>query len=279
MQLGNVTVDGTAAYIDSTGVHIDKSATASAGITLAQLQQTVNSTLGQDGVNIRLLDPQQTTNGRAGHRQLGRPRDCADPPVRHPIHPGRADHPNSELGNVGLPAGDYTMTTSITFGLAEASVDASAPVANTGTTGNTGAGTAAVAPTTQGTLNNTGTTGNTGFGFTGGTGSAAESLAPTATGSGAGTPAPESTNATAFPINGIPPPLRLDDHRVAGVRVAGLSTLVTGALAVRGGRKETIMTLDMDKDLEEIFRDEGGARAAGRRRRAGARGRGGVGGR
>ena len=43
-----------------------------------------------------------------------------------PFIPGEPTIPVPQLGNVGLPAGDYTVTTSITFGLAQASVDASA---------------------------------------------------------------------------------------------------------------------------------------------------------
>jgi hypothetical protein len=206
VKLGNVTVDGTSAYIDSTGVHLDKSTTAPAGITLAQLQQTLNSTLGQDGVTIRLVDPQQTSTGAQATANSGGLVIALTHQFAIPFIPGEPTIPIPELGNVGLPAGDYTMTTSVTFGLAEASVDGSALAANTGATGNTGAGTAAVTPSTAGTVGNSGATGNTGFGFTGNTGSA-QSLAPTGTGASTTTPTPGPTNATAFPISGIPPPL------------------------------------------------------------------------
>jgi hypothetical protein len=206
VKLGDVTVDGASAYIDGTGVHIDKNAVTSAGITPAQLQQTLNGTLGQDGVTIRLLDPQQTSTGAQATANSGGLVISLTHEFAIPFIPGEPTIPLPLLGNVGLPAGDYTMTTSVTFGLASASVDASAPAANTGATGNTGAA-AATTPSTLGSFGNSGTTGNTGFGFTGGTGTA-QSLAPTGTGSsGATTPTPESTNATAFPISGIPPPL------------------------------------------------------------------------
>jgi hypothetical protein len=205
VKLGAVTVDGTAAYIDSTGVHLDKSATAPAGITLAQLQQTVNATLGQDGVTIRLLDPQQTSSGAQATANSGGLVLSLTHQFAIPFIPGEPTIPIPELGNVGLPAGDYTMTTSVTFGLAQASVNGSALAANTGASGNTGAGSAGASPSTLGTLGNSGTTGNSGFGFTGGTGSA-QSLGATGTGAGT-TPTPGPTNATAFPISGIPPPL------------------------------------------------------------------------
>ncbi len=208
VKLGNVTVDGTAAYIDSTGVHLDKSAVTSAGITPAQLQQTLNATLGQDGVNIELLAPQQTTNGSQASANSGGLVISLTHQFAIPYIPGEPTIPLPALGNVGLPAGDYTMTTSVTLGLAQASVNATAPAANTGTTGNTGAASAAPAtpPSTSGTSAVTGVTGNTGFGFNGGTGTA-ESLAPTSTGGGSTQPVPAPTSATAFPIHGIPPPL------------------------------------------------------------------------
>jgi hypothetical protein len=120
-----------------------------------------------------------------------------------PFIPGEPTIPLPALGNVGLPAGDYTMTTSVTFGLAQASVNGTGLVGNTGASGNTGT---AAAPSTAGTLGNNGNTGNTGFGFTGGTGSA-QSLGATGAGGGSATPTPGPTNATAFPISGIPPPL------------------------------------------------------------------------
>jgi hypothetical protein len=207
VHLGDVTVDGSEAYIDSTGVHIDKNAVTSAGITPAQLQQTINSTLGQDGVTIGLVDPQQTSNGAQASADSGGLVISLTRQFAIPYIPGEPTIPLPELGNVGLPAGDYTMTTSVTLGLAQASVNATAPAANTGTTGNTGAASgASTTPSTAGTSAVTGVTGNTGFGFTGGTG-AAESLAPTGAGGATTQPVPAPTSATAFPIHGIPPPL------------------------------------------------------------------------
>jgi hypothetical protein len=205
LKLGAVTVDGTAAYIDSTGVHIAKSAVPSAGITPAQLQQTVNSTLGQDGVSIQLLSPQQTANGAQATANSGGLQISLTHQFAIPFIPGEPTIPIPLLGNVGLPAGDYTMTTSVTFGLAQATAVASAAAGNTGT-GNTGAATAP-APSTLGTLGNTGNTGfsgNTGLGSLGNTGTAQSLAAPATSGSGT-QPAP--TTATSFPINGIPPPL------------------------------------------------------------------------
>ncbi|HEY6474005.1 MAG TPA: hypothetical protein VIY26_14020 [Acidimicrobiales bacterium] len=207
VHLGDVTVDGSEAYIDNTGVHVDKNAATSAGITPAQLQQTINSTLGQDGVNIQLANPQQTSNGAQASANSGGLVISLTRQFAIPYIPGEPTIPLPELGNVGLPAGDYTMTTSVTLGLAQASANATAPVANTGTTGNTGAASgASTTPSTAGTPAVTGVTGNTGFGFTGGTGTA-QSLAPTGTGGGSTEPVPAPTSATAFPIHGIPPPL------------------------------------------------------------------------
>ena len=207
VKLGDVTVDGTEAYIDSTGVHIANNASPPVGVTVAQLQQTVNATLGQDGVAIRLLDPQQTSTGAQASANSGGLSISLTHQFAVPFIPGEPTLPIPELGNVGLPAGDYTMTTSITFGLAQASVDASSPPPSTGTTGNTGTGasTAASAPATAAT---TGVTGNTGLGSVGSQGLAQSLEAPTGgTGAGTGAPTPGPTAATAFPINGIPAPL------------------------------------------------------------------------
>jgi hypothetical protein len=205
LHLGDVTVDGTAAYIDSTGVHIAKNANPPVGITLAQLQQTVNSTLGQDGVNVRLLDPQQTSSGAQAKADAGGLVIALTHQFAVPFIPGEPTIPIPMLGNVGLPAGDYTMTTSVTFGLAQASVNASAPMPSTGTTGNTGAG-ASTSASTVGTPGTTGVTGNTGFGSLGSQGLAQSLGAPTGN-TGGSAPTPASTSATAFPINGIPAPL------------------------------------------------------------------------
>jgi hypothetical protein len=183
-------------------VHIAKNASPPVGVTLAQLQQTVNSTLGQDGVNVRLLDPQQTLNGAQAKADAGGLVVSLTHQFAVPFIPGEPTIPIPALGNVGLPAGDYTMTTSITFGLAQASVNASSPAPSTGTTGNTGG--ASTNASTLGAPGTTGVTGNTGFGSPGSGGLAQSLGAPTGS-TGSGTPAP--TNATAFPINGIPAPL------------------------------------------------------------------------
>jgi hypothetical protein len=208
VHLGDVTVDGTEAYIDDTGVHIAKNANPPVGVTLAQLQQTVDSTLGQDGVNIRLLDPQQTSSGAQASANSGGLVISLSHEFAVPFIPGEPTLPIPELGNVGLPAGDYTMTTSITFGLAQASVNASAPVPSTGTTGNTGSG-ASTNPSTPGTpatLGTTGVTGNTGLGTLGSQGLAQSLGAPTGA-TGGSAPTTATTNATAFPISGIPAPV------------------------------------------------------------------------
>lgn len=205
VHLGDVTVDGTEAYIDSTGVHIAKNANPPVGITLAQLQQTVDATLGQDGVSVRLLDPQQTSSGAQASANSGGLVIALTHQFAVPFIPGEPTLPIPELGNVGLPAGDYTMTTSITFGLAQASVNASSPVPSTGTTGNTGTG-ASTSASTLGAAGVTGVTGNTGLGSFGSPGLAQSIGAPTGN-TGGSAPTPGTTSATAFPISGIPPPL------------------------------------------------------------------------
>ena len=203
LHLGAVTVDGQSAYIDGSGVHIASSSAPTAGVSPAQLQQTVNKTLGQDGISIRTLDPKLTTTGAMASADAGGLVISLTHQFDVPFIPGEPTIPLPELGNVGLPAGVYTATTSISFGMAQAGADAS------GVTSNSGAGptttpsstTTSPAPSTLGATGTTGTTGNTGAGF-----SSVQSLGATSAPPAAPPPASPST-ATSFPIQGIPPPI------------------------------------------------------------------------
>ncbi len=112
-----------------------------AGITPAQLQQTVDTTLSQDGISIRTLDPKLTNTGASATADAGGLVISIAHQFDVPFIPGEPTIPIPELGNVGLPAGVYTATTSITFGLAQAKATAS------GLTTNTGVGPAAVPST------------------------------------------------------------------------------------------------------------------------------------
>jgi hypothetical protein len=212
VHLSQVTVDGDSAYIDNTGVHITAADTPSAGVTPAQLQETVNATLTQDGVSVQLLSPQNTSQGAQASANAGGLQISISHQFDVPFIPGEPTIPVPQLGNVGLPAGIYTATTSITFGLAQASVDSSG--AASGNSGNSGAvsppptTSAATGPSsTIGNTGNTGVTGNTGalgtgsvesLGVTGGTG-------PGDGGAAGSTPVPLTS--TSFPIRGIPAPI------------------------------------------------------------------------
>ena len=214
VHFGQVTVDGEAAYIDATGVHIPSTDQPSASITPAQLQETVDATLTQDGIAIQLLNPTNTTQGAQASTDTGGLQISLSHQFDVPFIPGEPTIPVPQLGNTGLPAGLYTATTSITFGLAQASVDASG--LSSGNSGNTGG---APAPAPAAALSggsplagqgNTGVTGNTGTGVFGTTGSV-QSLGVTGnTAPGAASPAgpaPLPLTSTSFPIRGIPPPL------------------------------------------------------------------------
>jgi hypothetical protein len=211
LHIGQVTVDGESAYIDSTGVHITSTSSPAASITPAQLQQTVDSTLAQDGISIRLLDPKLTNQGAQATADAGGLAVSISHQLDVPFIPGEPTLPVPELGNTGLPAGLYTVTTSITFGLAQANVQAANVSANAGNTG--GAGVTA-GTTSSSTTGNTGSGGFQTFGNTGNTGAgfSTTSLQPTGPGSSAaGSLPPQSlqapTSATDFPIRGIPAPL------------------------------------------------------------------------
>jgi hypothetical protein len=210
LHLGQVTVDGESAYIDSTGVHITSSNAPAASITPAQLQQTVDSTLAQDGLSIRVLDPKLTNQGPQATADAGGLVVSISHQLDVPFIPGEPTLPVPELGNTGLPAGLYTVTTSITFGLAQANVQAANVTASSG---NTGAG-ATSAATSGSTTGNTGSGGFQTFGNTGNTGAgfSTSSVQPTGPGSSAaGSLPPQSlqapSSATDFPIKGIPAPL------------------------------------------------------------------------
>jgi hypothetical protein len=208
--MGQVTVDGESAYIDNTGVHITSTNSPAASITPAQLQQTVDSTLAQDGLSIRLLDPKLTSQGAVASADAGGLVVSISHQLAVPFIPGEPTIPVPQLGSTGLPAGLYTVTTSITFGMAQANVQAASVASNTG---NTGLG--VVAGTTSGsTTGNTGSGGFQTFGNTGNTGAgfSTSSLQPTGPGSSAAASLPPQSlqapsSATDFPIHGIPAPL------------------------------------------------------------------------
>jgi hypothetical protein len=176
-----------------------------AGITPAQLQQTVNGTLAQDGIAIRVLDPVLTTNGAAAGANAGGLVITLSHQFDIPFIPGEPTIPVPALGNVGLPAGVYTATTSLTLGLAVANVAASGLSADISA--------APPIPTgdTTSTLGDSSTFGGSTFPSTfGGSGvGTTESLTPTGPGSatGSGTTQALAPSATSFPIRGIPPPL------------------------------------------------------------------------
>ena len=209
LHLGTVTVDGQGAYIDGTGVHITSGAVPPlAGITPAQLQQTVDSTLSQDGITIRTLDPKLTNTGASATADAGGLVISIAHQFDVPFIPGEPTIPIPVLGNVGLPAGVYTATTSITFGLAQAKATASGVTSNSGTGPTTPAatGNSGTAPSTLGSV---GTLGNTGAGTFGG--GSFQSLAPSGPGSTPAptppSPPPNFSAVTSFPIHGIPPPI------------------------------------------------------------------------
>ncbi|HVB93629.1 MAG TPA: hypothetical protein VND67_04860 [Acidimicrobiales bacterium] len=201
LTLGQVTVDGTKAYIDSQGVHIATASTGSLGVTPATLQKTLDATLAADGISIRVLDPVLTTNGAAGTANAGGLVVALSHQFDVPFIPGEPTIPVPQLGNVGLPAGLYTMTTSITFGMAQVDVSATGIPAVSGTGSTTATGPVGGLPPQPF---------DSGSGLTtfGGTPGTVQSLATTGPGSAtANPPTPTPTSATDFPIRGIPAPL------------------------------------------------------------------------
>ncbi len=241
VHLAQVTVDGDSAYIDNTGVHVTTTDTPAAGVTPAQLQETVNATLAQDGISVQLLNPQNTSQAAKASANAGGLQIAISHQFDVPFIPGEPTIPVPQLGNVGLPAGIYTATTSITFGLAQASVNASGVAS--GNSGNSGA--AAATPTSSagaasslGTLGNTGVTGNTGAFGTG----SVESLGATGnSGSGGGGGStgsiPLPLTSTSFPIHGIPAPIGWTVTALLACILAAYPLLLLARWQFSGGRR------------------------------------------
>ena len=214
LHMGQVTVNGESAYIDNTGVHVTSTSAPASAITPAQLQQTVDTTLSQDGISIRLIDPNLTNQGAQASADAGGLAVSISHQLDVPFIPGEPTLPVPELGNTGLPAGVYTVTTSITFGLAQASVQAATAPSATGNSGNSGAGPTAASAASSSTTGNTGSGGFETFGNTGNTGAGFGTTSLQATGPGSSaaasipTQSPQApSSATDFPIRGIPAPV------------------------------------------------------------------------
>jgi hypothetical protein len=126
LHMAGVTVDGEQAYIDNQGIHVSGTSTSSTGVTPQEAQSALNATFAQDGISVRLLDPQTTTNAAEGVANSGGLAVSISHSFDVPYIPGEPTIPIPELGNEGLPAGLYTATTSITLGLATSDVQATA---------------------------------------------------------------------------------------------------------------------------------------------------------
>ncbi len=111
LQIGQVTVEGIPAYIDASGVHVDTAAAPAAGVTPAEAQSTLNGTLAQDGIAVRLADPTTTTTGPDGHADAGGLVVSFTHAFDIPYVPALPALPSlPDLGSVGIPAGIYTVT-------------------------------------------------------------------------------------------------------------------------------------------------------------------------
>ena len=76
-----------------------------------QAQSTLNSTLAQDGITVRLADPTTTTTGAEGKGDAGGLVVSFTHSVAIPFIPGLPSLPSlPNLGSVGIPAGVYTVT-------------------------------------------------------------------------------------------------------------------------------------------------------------------------
>lgn len=134
----DATVEGQPAYIDNQGVHISGNGVAPGGITPQEAQTALNTTFAQDGISLRLADPQMSSNAAEGtansgglvvtiSHQFAVPYVPGSPsiPVCFQVPPSTTCGANAPgLGNQDLPAGTYTAQTSITLGSATSDVQA-----------------------------------------------------------------------------------------------------------------------------------------------------------
>ena len=137
LHVGQVTVAGIPAYIDHSGVHVNTTAPPDNGVTPEQAQTLLNNTLSQDGITVRLADPTTTTAGAEGKADAGGLVVSFSHSFALPFVPGLPSLPALPyLGSVGIPAGIYTVTASITLGSAvsDASATVLAPFDDTGNT-------------------------------------------------------------------------------------------------------------------------------------------------
>jgi hypothetical protein len=143
LHLAGVTAEGQPAYIDQQGVHVSAASPSSAGMTPAQAQQALDTTLAQDGITVRLADPVDKANGPEASADAGGLVITVSHAFAVPYIPGEPSIPVPVLGNTNLPAGVYQALTSLTLGAAttDASAARALPFADGG-----GASTALGAP-------------------------------------------------------------------------------------------------------------------------------------
>ena len=127
LHLAGVTAEGQPAYIDQQGVHVSATSPPSAGMTPAQAQQALDTTLAQDGITVRLADPVDKASGPEASADAGGLVVTLAHAFAVPYIPGEPQIPVPVLGNTNLPAGVYQAVTSLTLGAA--TTDATAALA------------------------------------------------------------------------------------------------------------------------------------------------------
>ena len=128
LHLAGVTAEGQPAYIDQQGVHVSGTTPASGGVTPAQAQSALDTTLAQDGITVRLLDPTTSANGAAANSDTGGLVISIAHAFDVPFVPGEPSIPVPGLGNTNLPAGLYNAVTTVTIGSATSSSSATVAV-------------------------------------------------------------------------------------------------------------------------------------------------------
>jgi hypothetical protein len=204
-------VAGIPASIDRDGIHLATLGTGTAGITAQQASAVLNGVLAADGISIRLADPSTTVKGAEAVADSGGLVVSSSRQIYVPVVPGVPNIPVPVLGNQGLPAGTYTVTSQITLG--SAATDVSAAVAPSFVDGATAAASGTLlpdggAPTDTGTLPDSGALPAVGFG---GGGTVATTIAPTGPGTTASTTSPVTPGLVAslgrLPGLGLPVPV------------------------------------------------------------------------
>lgn len=189
LDVGAVTVDGHAAYLDATGVHLDRSGVPAT--ELDRLQGQLHAALARDGLTVRVLSPELTRAGGSASATAGGIAITIDRQVPSASVPGLSGLSVPGAPPVPLVTPAVPLRIVILLGRAEAAADATtAPGLSAGPTSAGAPGRGTAGEGRGGPASGGGPAGGAALASDGPAGP----VSPSSTGAGAGSPGPvEST--------------------------------------------------------------------------------------